>query len=449
MGLGGKLAIAFAALVAATGLLIGAASYLTTGRQVGDEVDGFLRERASELVDGARPSPEGRTDRRSKDDRRLTVVVEPDTEVQVLADDGSIDGNSGLILPVNNRDTVLADQDGPPQLRTVTIDGDDYRLITQHLPGGGAVQVARSLDETNSLLAVLQARLLVIAGLMAAVAALAGWVLARRITQPLRSLSAAVDEVAETRDTGAPDLAVAATGADEVGHLARGFDRMLRALDLSRRQQRRLVQDAAHELRTPLTSMKANLDWLSRAERIDDETRADTLASVRAELGELNDVITEIIELATDRHELPPFTPVDLALVAEAAVVRFRAHSDRPVELRLESTTVEGDPDALRRAVANLLSNADKYSPPNAAVTVETRAGGLWVSDHGEGIPEQDRARVFDRFYRRAADRSQPGSGLGLSIVASIIDAHYGTVEVTEAEGGGATVGFRLATVEP
>lgn len=343
MGLGGKLAIAFAALVAATGLLIGAASDLTTGRQVGDEVDGFLRERASELVDGARPGPEGRSDRGSREDRAFAVAVEPDTEVQLLADNGSIVANSGLILPVSDGDTVLAGRDEAPQLRTVTIDGDDYRMITQHLRGGGAVQVARSLDEANSLLAVLQSRLLAIAGIMVAVAGLAGWVLARRITQPLRSLTAAVDAVAETRDTAAPVLAVAATGADEVGHLARGFDRMLRALDLSRRQQRRLVQDAAHELRTPLTSMKANLDWLSRAERIDDQTRADTLASVRAELGELNDVITEIIELATDRHELPALTPVDLALVAEAAVGRFRARSGRPVELRLESTTVEGD----------------------------------------------------------------------------------------------------------
>jgi len=131
------------------------------------------------------------------------------------------------------------------------------------------------------------------------------------------------------------------------------------------------------------------------------------------------------------------------------AVVRFQARSGRPVDLRLESTIVEGDPDALRRAVANLLSNADKYSPPDEVVTVEARDGGVWVSDHGEGIPEEDRSRVFDRFYRRPADRSQPGSGLGLSIVASIVDAHHGTVEVAEAVGGGAKVGFRLPTVQP
>ncbi len=468
MGLGGKLAIAFAVLVAATGLLIGGASYLTTGRQVSDEVDDFLRERANELVDGDRQSPDGRNDRGSRnnnnnngdgdgDDQEpqgaggISLAFEPDTEVQLLDEGGEIVSNSGLLLPVTDKDIALADdQEHSAQLRTEVIDGDEYRIITQPWPGGGAVQVARSLDESNDLLAVLQSRLLIIAGIMAAIAAVAGWFLARRITQPLRSLSTAVDAVAETRDTAAPPaLAQAAAGADEVGQLARGFDRMLRALDLSRKQQRRLVQDAAHELRTPLTSMKANLDWLSRADDIDDATRADALASVRTELGELNQVITEIIELATDRHKLRPFAPVDLALVAEAAVDRFESRSGRTVELRSDSTIVDGDPDALRRAVTNLLSNADKYSSQGEPVMVETSAGGVWVSDRGEGIPEEDRALVFDRFYRRPADRSQPGSGLGLSIVASIIDAHGGSVEVTEADGGGARVGFRLPTVTP
>lgn len=448
MGLAGKLALAFAVLVAATAALIGGASYLTTDRQVGGELDRFLRERAGEIADGVRPSPQGRSDRSAKDDSATVLTVEPDTEVQLLADDGSIVSNSGLVLPVSERDSAIAERDEQPALRTVTIDGDEYRMITEHLPGGGAVQVARSLDEANSLLDVLQSRLLAIAGIMAVIAGFAGWLLARRITRPLRSLTAAVDAVAETKDVGAPVLPVAATGADEVGHLARGFDRMLRALDLSRVQQQRLVQDAAHELRTPLTSIKANIDWLSRAERLDTETRANTLASVRAELGELNDVITEIIELATDSHELPPFTAVDLALVAEAAAGRFRARSGRPVDLRLESTTVEGDPDSLRRAIGNLLSNADKYSPPGAPVTVEVQDGAVWVSDHGEGIPENDRALVFDRFYRRRADQSQPGSGLGLSIVASIIDAHHGTVGVGDAEGGGAKVGFQLDPVD-
>ena len=444
MGLGGRLAVAFAALVALTALVVGGASYVSTDREVTDEIDRFLRERGDEIVEGQRSGPRGRSDRGSKDDDDAVVLaVEPDAEVQLLDKDGSIESNSGLLLPVDERDAEIADRDEPPRLRTVTIDGDDYRMITEHIAGGGAVQVARSLDEANSLLDVLRSQLLLIAVAMAAVAAAIGWALAQRTTRPLRSLTAAVDAVAETQDFTVP---VAATGDDEVGRLARGFERMLRALDVSREQQQRLVQDAAHELRTPLTSIKANVDWLGRVDAVDEATRAQTLAGVQSELAELNNVITEIIDLATDRYELPPLQPVELATVAAAAVQRFRARSERQVTLRSTPTRVAGDPDALRRAVSNLLSNADKYSPGDRPIEVDVEDGGVWVSDHGGGIPAEDRARVFDRFYRRQDDRAQPGSGLGLSIVASIVGAHGGTVEVDDADGGGARVGFRLPT---
>lgn len=441
MGLGGRLALAFGGLVALTALLVGAASFVSTGRQVTGEIDQFLRERGDEIAEGQRPKPEGRRDRDSKDDDPVVLAVEADTEVQLLDEDGSIESNTGLLLPVDDEDTRIADSDEPPRLRTVTVDGDDYRVITQHVDGGGAVQVARSLDEATDILDAVRPRLLTIAGVMAVIAAAIGWALARRTTRPLRNLTDAVGAVAETQDFS---VAVTAGGNDEVGRLARGFDRMLRALDVSREQQRRLVQDAAHELRTPLTSIKANVDWLDQAQDVDEATRSQTLAGVRRELVELNDVITEIIDLATDRHELPPFQSVDLAQAAEAAVDRFRARSDRTVTLHATSSTVEGDPEALRRAVTNLLSNADKYSPPSAPIRVDVKAGGVWVSDRGGGIPPEDRARVFDRFFRRDADRAQPGSGLGLSIVAGIVEAHGGTVGVGDAEGGGALVGFQL-----
>ena len=443
MGLGGRLAVAFAALVALTALLVGGASYVSAGRQVTDEIDRFLRERGDEIAEGQRSSPRERSDRGSKDDDAVVLPVEPDAEVQLLDEDGSIESNSGLLLPVDEADAAIADRDEPPRLRTVTIDGDDYRMITEHIAGGGAVQVARSLDEANSLLDVLRSQLLLIAVAMAAIAAAIGWALAQRTTRPLRSLTAAVDAVAETQDFTVP---VAATGDDEVGRLARGFERMLRALDVSREQQQRLVQDAAHELRTPLTSIKANVDWLGRIDTVDEATRAQTLAGVQSELAELNNVITEIIDLATDRYELPPLQPVDLATVAAAAVERFRARSERQVTLRSTPTRVAGDAEALRRAVSNLLSNADKYSPGDRPIEVDVEDGGVWVSDRGGGIPAEDRARVFDRFYRRQDDRAQPGSGLGLSIVASIVGAHGGTVEVDDAVGGGARVGFRLPT---
>ncbi|MCP5027405.1 MAG: HAMP domain-containing histidine kinase [Actinomycetia bacterium] len=409
-----------------------------------DEVDQFLHDRAQEILSGERNGPRDRNDDRANGSSNRTgivLAVEPDAEVQLLSDDGNVVANTNLVLPVDSRDVEVAKRRNPDYVRTTVIDGTDHRMITVHIEGGGAIQVARSLAEANSLLGVLRTRLLLIAGTMAALGAGVGWILARRTTGPLRSLSAAIEEVAETRDFTVP---VEAGGSDEVGRLAEGFNRMLSALEMSREQQNRLVQDAAHELRTPLTSIKANVDWLSRIDGLTAEDRKAGMASVGRELGELNDLFNEIIELATDRHELPPFQMVDLAVVATTAVERARSRVDRPIELHAESTIVAGDADALRRAISNLLSNADKYSPPEAPILVHVGNGAVWVHDRGAGIPPDERAKVFDRFYRRQYDRSQPGSGLGLAIVASIVEAHRGRVGVGDSPGGGAKVGFEL-----
>ncbi len=437
MGLGARLAVVFAGVAAATALLVGGASYVTTDRQVTAEVDSFLNARANEITDGQREQPKNRRDRDEID----LGAAGNEAEVQVLDGNGDVLSNTGLLLPVNATDVALADRDDRSSLRTVSVDGVDYRMLTEHLSGGGAVQVARSLDASTSLLDVLRTRLFVVAGALALLAAGVGWIVAQRTTRPLRALTNAVDEVAETRDFSVP---VAASGTDEVGRLARGFNRMLGALQTSREQQQRLVQDAAHELRTPLTSITANVDWLMRAPDLDPKTRSETLSGVRRELTELNDVIAEIIELATDSREPLELGPTDLVAVVDEAVEQFSRRSGRDVSVQSLPATVLGDADALGRAVGNLLSNAGKYSPEGSSINLVAGPDGVFVDDAGPGIPAEDRALVFDRFYRRAEDRSKPGSGLGLSIVAGIVEHHGGEVSVDDSPLGGARVGFRV-----
>jgi two-component system sensor histidine kinase MprB len=445
VGLGGRLAVTFSALVAATAIVIGGVGYVSAGRQVTDEIDGFLRDRAQEIADGQRPPPRDGSNRRGGDRRQgdgeVQFSVDADSDVQLLDEHGDVGASTGLAIPVEQRDRRIADQQAPSWLRTVEIDGTDYRVITRHLQGGGAVQVARPLDEANSLLDALRSRLVVVAVAMALVAAVVGWAVARRTTRPLRSLTTAVDAVADTQSFSVP---VDVGGTDEVGRLAAGFDRMLRALDVSREQQHRLVQDAAHELRTPLTSIQANIDWLSRAEDLDPEARRETLQAVRRELDELNGVITEIIELATDQHGLPEFRPIDLADTASDAVEQFVRRSDRRVDIAVQPSPVNGDEEALQRAIGNLLTNADKYSPLGPAITIEVTDGRVTVSDSGSGIAPGDRDHVFDRFYRSDDARSTVGSGLGLAIVRGIVEAHGGTVDVGDSPTGGAVVGFTI-----
>jgi two-component system sensor histidine kinase MprB len=133
--------------------------------------------------------------------------------------------------------------------------------------------------------------------------------------------------------------------------------------------------------------------------------------------------------------------------VAEAVA---RAQRRRPAvrfEADLEPTVVEGLPDRLGRAIANLLDNAAKYSPEGTTVEVGLRGGELSVRDHGPGIPEADRPHVFDRFYRGATARGRPGSGLGLAIVRQVAETHGGTIAVQEGAGGGSRFVLSLPTV--
>jgi two-component system sensor histidine kinase MprB len=439
MGLGGRLAVAFAVLAAVTAMVVGLAAYVTTERQVTEEIDHFLRQRANELTSGERERPPDRDGNGQRDEIDLARAVDADSEVQVLAKSGEVVSNSGVELPVDARDEQIADRRQPGNIRSVTIDGVDYRMITVHVDGGGAVQVARELDETNSLLDDLRGTLLLIAFGLAALAALVGWFLARRTTRPLRSLTRAVDEVAETRDFSAT---VDVGGSDEIGRLGAGFNRLLEALNVSRQQQRRLVQDAAHELRTPLTSIKANVDFLTVADGAPAEERREALVGVRRELNELSGVIDEIIELATEERSSPDFEELDLGGVVVEACDRFRSRSSRAVLVDTSPSIVLGDADALHRAITNLLSNAEKYSPPSTPIRVTSSAGMVSVSDSGAGIPPEERDLVFERFYRAEGSRSAPGSGLGLAIVRSVVDAHGGSVDVTDSPDGGAM--FRL-----
>ena len=329
------------------------------------------------------------------------------------------------------------------RLRSIVVDGKQLRMITAALPDGGAVQVARELTESNSTIDIIQGQLAIAIPVVALLAAGAGLLLARRITKPLRSLATTVDDVAATGNLAVP---IEVSGDDEVGRLAAGFDNLLQSLSRSRQQQHQLVQDAAHELRTPLTSVKANIDLLSAAPNLDPEARTDTIRSVQSELRELTKLVDEIVDVATDRFSPQDFRTMDLGVAATEAIERFTArHPTRPVEVDVASVSVQGDHDSLVRAIGNLLSNADKYSPPGPPIAVSVTADrAVLVADRGPGFAPGDRERAFDRFYRSDEARAMPGSGLGLAIVASVVEAHRGSVAIDDNPGGGAVVSFQL-----
>ena len=340
---------------------------------------------------------------------------------------------------------MRTDRARPPvsEFEDISLDGEPYRMITMSIEGGGAVQVARSTEEADQILNDLVLRFVVISLVVAVLASAVGWWVAGRTINPLRRLSEVAANVASTRDFS---TRVDIDRHDEIGQLANSFATMLTALEASREQQHRLIYDASHELRTPLTSLSANVALLERAEALPPDDQAALISAVRAELGELNELFDELIELATDRYDdtVVPTIQVELDDVVRSTVERWERRIDRPIEIDSSSALVLADESMLERALANLLSNADKFSPAGEPIMVIAHGGSVRVQDRGPGISVDDRSRVFDRFYRSDETRSMPGSGLGLAIVAQIITRHGGEYWAAAAPEGGAEVGFRL-----
>ena len=332
-----------------------------------------------------------------------------------------------------------------PQLETVMVEGVRLRLMTVQAADHVFVQVARPLHEVENAVDDLQDQVLLYGSLAVALAATGAWFLAGRTVRPIVRLTETAEQVASTGDV---DLPVEGSGSGEVGRLARSFRTMLGALSASRRQQHRLVMDASHELRTPLTSLRTNVDLLRRSDELAPEDRAAVLDDLDAELGELTEVVSELVDLAADVRADEEPELIELAEVAETVAQRARRRSGRNIAVRVQrGVPVEARPEALARAVRNLVDNAVKFAP-EGVIEVVVDGGMLTVHDAGPGVPAEDRERIFERFHRLEDDRDHAGSGLGLAIVRQVAEAHGGTAWADESPLGGAAVGLRIPEID-
>jgi two-component system sensor histidine kinase MprB len=224
---------------------------------------------------------------------------------------------------------------------------------------------------------------------------------------------------------------------------------MLEALGQSELMQRQLVADASHELRTPLSSLRTNIEVLARAPQLPPKERDQLLTDVTGQLQRLSRLVANLIDLA--RGDAPTSlvrTDVRLDELTARAVDVARTHfPDVRFAIDARPTVVEGDPERLERAVANLLDNAGKWSPSGGDVEVQVTQGEVSVRDHGPGIATEHMPHVFDRFWRAPQAREKPGSGLGLAIVRQVARSHGGDVDVANARDGGALLRLRLPTV--
>ncbi len=329
-----------------------------------------------------------------------------------------------------------------------TVGGKPTRIYTVYYGTniynhGLAIQFVRPIDDITRTLDRLKLILLLVVGGGIAAGAAGGALVSRAALVPVRRLTGAAERIARTGD---PSERVAdAGGPDELGRLGTAFNTMLAALEESIDTQRRFVADASHELRTPLTSLQTNIEVLKQQERLQPGQRNKLFADLEREAHEMRDLITGLLELARSDGTLER-SPVQFDELVESAVERARSRFPQvKFTAELTPTTISGASERLERAVWNLLENAGKWSAQGATVDVTLADGELRVRDHGPGISADDKAHVFDRFYRSAAARSLPGSGLGLAIVREVAEAHGGSVSAEDAPGGGALMRLRLA----
>ena len=336
---------------------------------------------------------------------------------------------------------------------------DSYRLYAGPAVDGNGnlLVVAVPLDTVDATLNSLLVLELGISGGIVLLVLVAGWVLVRRGLRPLeRMANTAASIVASDLDKRVEP----SNDRTEVGRLGLALNTMLAQLQdaFAERQRneerlRHFISDASHELRTPLTSMQGYAELLQRAPQMAPSDVDLALRRMEEETKRMGALVDDLLLLARlDQGRSLEHKPVDIeALMQDACADARAAEPARAITVRVAAPlVVDGDAMRLHQVLANLLRNALVHTPPGTPVEIDLhRDGGsavIDVIDHGRGIPEGQRAAIFQRFHRADPARSgdQGGSGLGLSIAAAVVSAHDGTIDVQATPGGGATFSVAL-----
>ena len=303
------------------------------------------------------------------------------------------------------------------------------------MKAGDTAAHARAMYDASVTTVVVAAVLL--ASLVSVVLAI---VLARMLAKPLHEVSAAARRIAD----GDYAARVPREGPEEIASLADSFNQMAMSLEEQERMRRDFIANAAHELRTPLTNLQGYLEALRDGVITADRSTYESLHEEAERLVRLSQSLDALAE--GDAAVGPPvLQSIDLAVAVRAAVELAQPAIDR-AGLRVEveappSLPARANPDHLAQVLANLLSNAIRYTPEGGmvAVRVERHPADLLVSvtNTSEPIPPDDLARVFERFYRveKSRDPARGGAGIGLAIVKQLVEASGGSVGVESANG--------------
>lgn len=451
-----RLVVGLLALTAAGLLALAVTTYLEQRSFLTDRTDEQLRQApqavSRALDDRTQGEPLGQPRRRDGDDRPggPGVGLPPGTYGQQRDASGKV--LDDVVLSYRQSEGSKPDLPATIEVgRPITVgsDGSAYRVLAVPTPFGqsGTTVVALPLREVDATLDRLLLVEALVGGVLLLLVGSLTWVVVRVGLLPLDRMGHTAGAIA------GGDLSQRVEATDprsEVGRLGRALNAMLGRLEhafaerqASEDRLRRFLADASHELRTPLVSIRgyAELYRIGAAREPAEVEKAMT--RIEDEAQRMGVLVEDLLTLARlDEVADAPHVPVDLSAVAGDAVHDARAVAPgRAIELRgpRDTSEVSGNADQLRQVLANLLRNALVHTPAESPIEVELEEGAVHVRDHGPGLPEGDDDALFERFWRAEGGRERgKGAGLGLAIVAGIVDAHGGRVAAANADGGGA-----------
>ncbi|MBO1752375.1 HAMP domain-containing protein [Actinotalea sp. BY-33] len=337
---------------------------------------------------------------------------------------------------------IATPRDQPVTIRSITTSTREYRFVVVPVTvvgdeSEGVLLLAFDRQAEHALLVQTYRTYAWVSLAALAVTAVVGWAIAGRLLAPIRLLRRTAQQITDT------DLSarIPVTGDDDLSDLTRTVNAMLDRLEGSFASQRRLLDDAGHELRTPLTIIRGHL------ELVDPQDPTDIIATqalVVDEVDRMHRVIDDLVVLATaDRPDFVRPESVDVGRLTDEVFDKVRTLGDHRwrVEARADVDAVL-DPQRVTQALVQLGANAVKFAPAGTTVRLGSQVVAdrlvLTVTDEGPGIPEEHAERVFERFARGRVGRGVEGSGLGLSIVRAIAEAHGGTATVDPRHSPGA-----------
>lgn len=445
-----RLTLLYTTLLGGILLLFGALVYWLVSLVLVGQIDNTLTQQAAVLTGGLL-----RVDASNNFDPRVLAEYQPADSNMIYQVWGSdrqlqLERPRGWQEPLDEAGLVTTS----PVFNSTRSRDAHLRVLSVPLvsPRGpaGVLQVALNLSLLDAAQRTLATVLVVLAVILMAVAAIAGWLVTGRALAPLASATQIATNITRADDLSRR-IPLAGSESEEVSQLINAFNDTLGRLEGLFTSQRRFLADVSHELRTPLTVIKGEVALIRRYRQIDEES----LANVEAEVDRLTRLVGDLLLLAqAEAGRLPmQMKPVELDSVLLEVFQQMRTLSGEKNEIRVEEIDqiqVPGDRDRLKQVLVNLISNAVQYTPAGGQVNLALRRvdsqAQLIIRDSGPGIPEADLPHIFERFYRgeRSRKRSTSGGqtsgfGLGLSIAYWIVRNHNGSINVVSKEGQGTT----------